>query len=153
MIAFIPARGGSKGISNKNIIKIAGRPLIEWAVNACVQCEEIDRVYVATDSQDIRDVVKGLNYDSVLVTTRSKASATDEAATEVVVEEFFEADIACNSLVLVQATNPFITAGDLSAAIQLFRTNLYGSIVSVVNRHFFTFIQYGIRINKIDTRP
>ena len=57
-VAFIPVRGGSKSISLKNIRKIAGKPLVYWTVKAANDCHEIDIVYVATDSDKIKDVVE-----------------------------------------------------------------------------------------------
>ena len=61
-VAFIPVRGGSKSIPLKNIKLLNGRPLVYWTIDAAVNCKYIDKVYVATDSQKIMDVVN--NYDS-----------------------------------------------------------------------------------------
>lgn len=51
--AIIPARAGSKGISNKNIIKLGDHPLIAWSITAAKGCKKIDRVIVNTDSEKI----------------------------------------------------------------------------------------------------
>ena len=56
-IAFIPVRGGSKSIPLKNIKPIGGKPLVYWTVEAACNCDKIDRVYVATDSEKIRDTL------------------------------------------------------------------------------------------------
>lgn len=53
-VAFIPVRGGSKSIPLKNIKKMAGQPLVYWTIKATCECEEIHKVYVATDSKNIR---------------------------------------------------------------------------------------------------
>ena len=58
-VAFIPVRGGSKSIPLKNIRPICGRPLVYWTLKAACGCGAIDRVYVATDSEEIRAVVEG----------------------------------------------------------------------------------------------
>ena len=54
IIAIIPARGGSKGIKNKNIYPINGKPLVYWTVYASQMAECIDKVIIATDSEEIK---------------------------------------------------------------------------------------------------
>ena len=51
VVALIPARSGSKGVPNKNIRLLGGRPLIHWSVAAAKRSTRIDRVIVSTDSQ------------------------------------------------------------------------------------------------------
>ena len=51
--AIIPARGGSKGIPDKNIINLAGFPLIAYSIAAAKCCPHIDRIIVSTDSKKI----------------------------------------------------------------------------------------------------
>ena len=47
IVAIIPARGGSKGIPNKNIIDFCGKPLIAWTIEHCSQSEYVDEVWVS----------------------------------------------------------------------------------------------------------
>ena len=56
IVALIPARGGSKGIKNKNIIDLCGKPLISYTIQAALESKYIDKVIVSTDSQEIADV-------------------------------------------------------------------------------------------------
>ncbi len=56
-VAFIPVRGGSKSIPLKNIKEIAGKPLVYWTVKAANDCRYLDKVYVATDSDKIKETV------------------------------------------------------------------------------------------------
>ena len=51
VVALIPARSGSKGVPDKNIRLLGGRPLIHWSVAAAKRSMRIDRVIVSTDSQ------------------------------------------------------------------------------------------------------
>ena len=51
IVALIPARSGSKGVLDKNIKMLGGRPLIEWSIGACLASKVIDRVVVSTDSK------------------------------------------------------------------------------------------------------
>lgn len=59
-VAFIPVRGGSKSIPLKNIKPICGKPLVYWTVKAACECRYIDKVYVSTDSEVIRNAVRDL---------------------------------------------------------------------------------------------
>lgn len=56
LLAVIPARGGSKGLPRKNILPLAGIPLIEHSIRLAKMCPEIDRLVVSTDSQEIANV-------------------------------------------------------------------------------------------------
>ena len=66
-VAFIPVRGGSKSIPFKNIREIAGKPLVYWTVKAAAECDNIDRVYVATESDRIKETVESFLLDYVCV--------------------------------------------------------------------------------------
>ena len=58
IIAFIFARGGSKGLPGKNIRPLAGKPLIAWSIECALAVQRIDRVIVSTDSKEIADVAR-----------------------------------------------------------------------------------------------
>ena len=51
VLAYIPARSGSKGIKDKNILEVAGKPLIAYSIEAAKKSQWIDRVIVSTDSE------------------------------------------------------------------------------------------------------
>ena len=55
-VAFIFARGGSKGLPGKNILPLAGKPLIAWSIEHAKAVKRIGRIIVSTDSQEIADV-------------------------------------------------------------------------------------------------
>ena len=54
--AIILARGGSKGIINKNLINLSGKPLLEWTINHCQNCQYIEETFVSSDSDEILDL-------------------------------------------------------------------------------------------------
>ena len=56
VLALLPARGGSKGIRNKNIVSFCGNPLIAYSIEAARKSRYIDDIIVTTDSADIADV-------------------------------------------------------------------------------------------------
>ena len=77
IVCVIGARGGSKGVSNKNIRPLLGKPLIAWSIEQAKQCSLINRVIVSTDSPEISEVAKKYNADVPFV--RPKELATDNA--------------------------------------------------------------------------
>ncbi len=64
VIALIPARSGSKGVPNKNIRELGGRPLIEWSIAACLASRAIDRVIVSTDSEDYAHLARSMGAEA-----------------------------------------------------------------------------------------
>ena len=74
--AFIFARGGSKGLPNKNILKLGGKPLIQHSIEVAKLCPFIDKCFVSTDSEEISEIA--LSQDAVLI-KRPKELATDSS--------------------------------------------------------------------------
>ena len=135
-IAFIPVRGGSKSIPLKNIHEIAGKPLVYWTAKAANDCRDIDQVYVATDSDKIRETVESFGLDKVIVIGRSEDSASDIASTEAAMLDFAE-KYEFDNIVLVQATSPLLTAEDLTGGFYEFRRDGTDSVLSVVKQKRF----------------
>jgi len=139
-VAFIPARGGSKGIPGKNIQKILGKPLIAWSIEHALQCPEIGDVYVSTDSEKIRQIALGIGAISPFV--RPDDISNDTATTESAVLHFIEwaksnDKINFDNIVLIQATSPVRYADSLSRAIQQFEKDDLDSLVTVCKSHKF----------------
>ena len=135
-VAFIPVRGGSKSIPLKNIKDIAGHPLVYWTTVAANDCQEIDMVYVATDSEAIKKTVEGFKLPKVRVIPRSDESASDTASTESAMLEF-ATEYDFEDIVLIQATSPLLTADDLSRGIGLYQMEGTDSVLSVVRQKRF----------------
>ena len=127
-VAFIPVRGGSKSIPLKNIKSICGRPLVYWTVKAACESKYIDKVYVATDSDVIRDTVNGFR--------NSAESATDTASTEFAMLEFAES-YDFDNIVLIQATSPLLTFKDIDNGFGVFEEPDTDSVLSVVKQKRF----------------
>ncbi|MBO6241720.1 MAG: N-acylneuraminate cytidylyltransferase [Butyrivibrio sp.] len=145
-VAFIPVRGGSKSIPLKNIKIINGRPLVYWTVKAACECKYIDKVYVATDSDVIKETVesfkKGIEADLFLkveVIGRSAESASDTAPTEHAMLEFAE-KFDFDNIVLVQATSPLLQVEDLNRGFDIFKQEDTDSVLSVVRQKRFQWI-------------
>ena len=63
IVAVIPARSGSKGIVDKNIQDLGGKPLLAWTIEACIRCPTINRVIVSTDSNTYADIARQYSAD------------------------------------------------------------------------------------------
>jgi CMP-N,N'-diacetyllegionaminic acid synthase len=76
--AFVPARCGSKRLPNKNIKELAGKPLIVWTLQACVEVKKIDKVILSTDSMEYWDVAnKHIKSDKLELDYRNSEDAGD----------------------------------------------------------------------------
>lgn len=140
--AFIPVRGGSKSIPLKNIREIGGRPLVYWTLDAAVQCPQIDRVYLCTDSEVIRKkteeyIEKYHCSNKLRCIDRPPETATDTASTESAMLYFGRTWENFQHIILIQATSPLLTASHLSAAISAYETDGYDSLLSVVRQKRF----------------
>lgn len=142
-VAFIPVRGGSKSIPLKNIKPISGKPLVYWTVKAACGCKYIDKVFIATDSDKIKETVEGFKegseaelFKKAEVIGRSAESASDTASTEFAMLEFAD-KMEFDNVVLVQATSPLLVSSDLDRGFEVFREENVDSVLSVVRQKRF----------------
>jgi YrbI family 3-deoxy-D-manno-octulosonate 8-phosphate phosphatase len=115
-VAFIPVRGGSKSIPGKNIKPLGGRPLLHWTLEAACQAQRIDEVVVSSDSEEILACARAFAHPKVVAVLRPSEFATDTASTESAMLDYAENN-QFDRMVLVQATSPLTTSGDLDGAI------------------------------------
>ncbi len=134
IVAVIPARGGSKGIPRKNLVRIAGRPLIAYAIEAARNAASVDRVLVSTDDSEIANVAGGLGAEVPFL--RPAELADDTAPMLGVLRHalaWLESQgVAVEALVLLQPTSPLRMGRHVEEAIALFRSASASSVVSVV---------------------
>jgi len=122
-VAFIPVRGGSKSIPKKNIKPIAGKPLVYWVIDAALESNMFDDIYISTDDNEIASVVKqhSLSYKLTMV-KREAETASDTATTESAMLEFSK-KYSFDVITLLQATSPLTTGQDIKKAVSLFIEN------------------------------
>ena len=138
--AFIPVRGGSKSIPLKNIREFCGKPLVYWNIAALQAAGLVDKIVVATDSDDIEATVCSFGFDKVVIYRRSAENASDTASTESVMLEYIHAARLSEETVfmLVQATSPLTQTIHFQEALQLYSEGNYDSLLTcVVNKRFF----------------
>ncbi|OFZ16592.1 MAG: hypothetical protein A2X86_12420 [Bdellovibrionales bacterium GWA2_49_15] len=126
ILGIIPARSGSKGLPQKNILSCGGKPLIQWSIEAGLNSKFIDRVVVSTDSESIAEVATKCKGDVPFL--RSPELATDSAATEAVIHEMIEKLAQQKHLfdyiMLLQPTSPLRTSQHIDQAIEQYFRNL-----------------------------
>jgi CMP-N-acetylneuraminic acid synthetase len=148
--AFIPLRGGSKSIPLKNIKRLNNKPLAQWIIDAANKSKLIDRVVVSTDSEEIRKVLKHVEFFK-----RSPETATDAASSELPLLEFAKQQPFDDLIVFLQATSPLIQTKEIDEGIRTVKNSKgkYDSAVSVVRQHRFTWYQDGTPDYDIFARP
>jgi CMP-N,N'-diacetyllegionaminic acid synthase len=140
IIAFIPARGGSKGVSKKNIKELAGKPLIVWSIEQALASDLIDRVIVSTDCSEIAEISKrhGAEVPFLRPKNISGDTATTESAMLHCCEYLINKDELPEIFILIQATSPIRSSGQFDKAIRYFKHNSYDSLLTVSKSHRFT---------------
>lgn len=132
-IAIIPARSGSKGLKNKNILDLNGKPVMAWTIEAAVQCGEFDEVMVSTDSEEYASIA--MRYGAKVPFLRSAETSTDKANSWDVVFEVLKAyekeGKTYDTFCLLQPTSPLRTDKDIQMAYALFREKADFAVVSV----------------------
>lgn len=148
-IAFIPVRGGSKSIPLKNIKLFCEKPLVCWNIEALENCVEVDEIIVATDSDEIWNIVEKQNYKKTTLYRRSAENACDTASTESVMLEYIHyANLnEDNIFILVQATSPLTETIHFSEALQKFLKEEYDSLLTCVRSYRFFWNADGTSMN------
>jgi CMP-N-acetylneuraminic acid synthetase len=140
VLAIIPARGGSKGVPNKNLAQVAGRPLIEWTIDAARRATSLGRVVVTTDAPSIADAARKSGAEVPFLRPSELAqddspgmAAILHAVAWLAEHERYHPDY----VMCLQPTSPLRTARDIDAAVGLLAQHEADSVVSVtpVDQH------------------
>jgi CMP-N-acetylneuraminic acid synthetase len=133
-LAVIPARGGSKRIPGKNLVSLAGRPLLSYSVDAALESGLFDRVVVTTDSPEIAEAAEGLGAEAPFL--RSPALSDDfvpvSAATCDALERLDPSGSAVISVCQLMPNCPLRTAQDVVDSAAQFESTGAAAQISVV---------------------
>ena len=148
-IAFLPVRCGSKSIPFKNIKGFCGKPLVYWNLEALQASKNIDRIFVATDCDEIKIVVNSFEFSKVEIYDRDFQNASDTASTESVILEFISKQQFDDSdlFFLVQATSPFTQAKDFDDALKTLKSKNADSLLTCVRTKIFFWDEDGMPYN------
>jgi CMP-N,N'-diacetyllegionaminic acid synthase len=133
VLGVIPARGGSKGIPNKNLVPLCGRPLLAYTADAAKASTTLTRTIVSTDDERIAACAKSLGLDVLM---RPSLLAADDTPMLPVLQHAIEAmragGFTTDIVVLLQPTSPLRRAEHIDAAVVWLQRTRGDSIVSVV---------------------
>jgi len=134
-LAIIPARGGSKGIPRKNVLPVAGKPLISWSIEQALNTSQVDRVIVSTDDDEIAEI--SLAAGAEVPFKRPQELSGDRATTEsamIHAVEWLEVNegYVPDAVILLQATSPLRMESSIAEAIKQFEATQSDSLISVV---------------------
>lgn len=136
ILVVIPARGGSKGLSGKNIKDLCGKPLIGYSIDVARAITTDENICVSTDDQKIIDAVE--NYGLKVPFVRPAEYATDTATTNDVLlhaVDFYEKHGKhFDKLLLLQPTSPLRKTDEVKEAIGMYRDDI-DMVVSVTKSH------------------
>ena len=131
IVSLTLARGGSKGLSRKNLALLQGRPLIYYAIEAS-KTSKVDQTWVSTEDKEIASVSLSLGAS---VIDRPDDLATDTSKCEESLLHFAE-NVDFDIIVFIQTTSPLVTSEDINKGIDLLQTGDYDSVFSVTEEHW-----------------
>ncbi len=140
ILGLIPARGGSKGIPNKNLRSLGGTPILQLAHEAAVNSGAVGRVVLSTDSENIAELGRNLGIDVPFL--RPPELAQDDtpmiAVLKHLVEQLAQTGDVPDAIMLLQPTAPLRKAETLKTAAELLQPREVDSVVSVteIPQHF-----------------
>lgn len=132
-IAIIPARSGSKGLKDKNIKLLNGKPLLAYSIETAIKSKCFDTVFVSTDSKKYAEIAK--KYGAEVPFLRSKKNSSDKASAWDAIKETLDNYKAIgkkyDTFMYLQPTSPLRETKDIKNAYKLYRDLKANSIVSV----------------------
>jgi len=134
-IAVIPARGGSKRLPGKNLLPVAGKPLIGWTIEAALESGIFDRVIVSTDNSKIAE--RAVDFGAEVPFLRPPSLAADKTPTvDVMIHALKELGIPDDNdsythVACLQPTSPLRTGDDIYNASRILEDNEADAVISV----------------------
>lgn len=132
-IAIIPARSGSKGLKDKNIRLLKGKPLLVYTLEAACESGLFDCVHVSTDSSEYAEIARKHGADVPFLRDGIYAGDTADTwdAARFVMEEYKKRGQNFETVALLQPTSPLRDAGDIKKAYKIFESSQADSVISV----------------------
>lgn len=131
-IAIIPARSGSKGLVNKNILMLLDKPILAYTIEAAIKSQEFSKVIVSTDSLEYKEISEKYGVEVIL---RGETLSNDSATSYMVVKDILDKDLGIkyDYFVLLQPTSPFRNSTHIKESIEKFEKNFdkYDFLVSM----------------------
>lgn len=127
-LAIIPARGGSKRLPRKNILDLAGKPLIAWSIEAGLKSKYADKTIVTSDDDEILGIAKKLRADNI---KRPDKLASDTATTFDAIKHTIDNVKQYDYIILLQPTSPLRNEKHIDEAIELLESKNADAVIGV----------------------
>lgn len=132
-LAIIPARSGSKGLKDKNIKKLLGKPLMAYSIDAALKSALFDEVMISTDSEVYAEIAK--QYGASVPFLRSEEMASDSAnswdTVREVLEKYKNLNKEFDTVCLLQPTSPLRTTQDIINAYKIYEQKSASTVIGV----------------------
>ena len=131
--AFIPARSGSKGLKNKNIKEINGKPLLAYSIIAAKESGKYDVIHVSTESEEYAEIARKWGADVPFLRPDELASDTSstEDAIKYSINEYKKRGMTFDTITILQPTSPLRTGEDIIGAFDLLEKKSANAVISV----------------------
>lgn len=132
-LAIIPARSGSKGLPDKNIIDLNGKPLMYYTIKAAIESGCFNEIMVSTDSEEYASVARdcGANVPFLRSIVNSSDCAGSWDAVREVLSEYKKMGICFDYVTLLQPTSPLRTSDDIIGVFNFLKKEYINNVVSV----------------------
>lgn len=149
IVAIIPARGGSKGLSRKNIKPLLGKPLVAWTIEQAKKSKYVDRIIVSTDDKEIAEISR--KYGAEVPFLRPEELARDESPRIDLIMHainlFEERGTFFDIIVFLEPTSPLRDVSDIDNSIKLLLNNKKARAIVSVAKSEITHPEFDVIIN------
>lgn len=132
-LAIIPARSGSKGLKDKNIKLLDGKPLIAYTIEEAIKSKQFDEIIVSTDSEEYADISK--SWGARVPFLREKELSADNSSpwdmVNNVLQKYEKMGKVYDTITLLQPTSPLRTSKDIIGAFETMKKKEAKSVVAV----------------------
>ena len=134
IVCVISARGGSKGLPNKNIKNLLGKPMIAWSIEQALSCSYIKKVIVSTDSEEIAS--QAVKYGAEVPFFRPKELSSNHAGKWIVwkhalenIEKIYQEEVSI--YVDLDCTSPLRDVEDIYRAIDQYKSSKVDAVFTI----------------------
>jgi len=133
IICIIPARAGSKGIKNKNMVKLKGKPLIHWTIKIAKKVKYFDKIIVSTNSKKIQNYSKrnGIRTPYLRPEKISRDNTPMEKVVKDIAKYYRKMNYIPYAVAILQPTSPFRKLSTINKACKIFLKNKYDSLTTI----------------------
>ena len=136
-VAIIPARGGSKRLPNKNILKFKGQPIINFTIKAAIKSKVFDEIIISTDSKKIKHLVSKF---PITIHDRPKYLSTGNSTInqlcEYLIKSYKEKGITWSEICVLYPTAPMRNSGDIKKVMSLLKKDINFSVAVTKFDHY-----------------